>query len=129
MKTFVPINFHAVLDYIGGILITASPWIFGFYRFGGAALFLPLLLGSMQLLMTVFTNHQGGLIKVFPLQLHLFLDMVVGFILIVSPFLYKFYVDVYLPHLLLGLLSFGAALFTRRSPFIDQLELLDARGI
>jgi hypothetical protein len=128
MKTFIPSGAHAVLDYVGGLLITTLPFITGAYRFNSAALFIPLLFGSMQMIMTIFTEHQGGFIKVFPLQLHLALDMLVGFLLIVSPFLYGFYVITWVPYVLLGLLSFSAALFTRRSPFIDRVELFDEQG-
>lgn len=129
MKTFISTKFHAVLDYVGGILITASPWIFGFYKVGGAALFLPLVLGILQMTMVIFTKHEGGLIKVFPLQLHLILDMLVGFVLLVSPFLYGFYPFVFLPHVLLGLLSLSAALFTDDSPFLSRLQIFDPRGL
>jgi len=129
MKPFISTMFHSVLDYVGGILITASPWLFGFYKVGGAALFIPLVFGALQMIMVVFTKHQGGLIKVFPLQLHLFLDMLVGFILIVAPFLYNFYPFVFLPHVLLGLLSLSAALFTHESPFLEEMHLFDPRGL
>lgn len=129
MKTFISTKFHAVLDYVGGILVTASPWIFGFYKVGGAALFIPLVFGALQMTMTIFTKHQGGLIRVFPLQLHLFLDMLVGFVLMVSPFLYDFYPFVFLPHVLMGMLLIGGALFTRLSPFLEDLSLFDARGL
>jgi len=128
MKSFIPTKFHAVLDYVGGILITASPWIFGFYQVGGAAFFIPVVFGLLQMVMVIFTNHEGGLIKVMPLQLHLFIDMMVGFILIISPFLYNFYPFVFLPHVLLGLLSLSAALFTHQSPFLDKMQLFDPRG-
>jgi hypothetical protein len=73
---------HGILDYAGGLLITFSPWLFGFAKFGGAALFLPVCLGSMQLVMAVFSNHPLGLFKVFPMQLHLIIDMIVGVILL-----------------------------------------------
>ncbi|MCJ8211568.1 hypothetical protein MUY27_17745 [Mucilaginibacter sp. RS28] len=129
-KGFISPGFHSVLDYIGGLLIASSPWLFGFVHLGGAALFIPLFLGCMQLVMTIFTDHPGGLIKVLPFQLHLVLDMFSGFIILVSPFLWGFCSHVYLPHLLLGLLSFCAGLFTQPSPFLgDKFQLLDSRGM
>jgi hypothetical protein len=129
MKTFISTKFHAVLDYVGGILITASPWIFGFYNVGGAALFIPLVLRGLQIFMVLFTNHEGGLIKVIPLQIHLIMDMLVGFILIVAPFLYNFYPLVFLPHVLLGLFAFSSGIFTKSSPFIQKIQVLDPRGL
>jgi len=129
MRPFISTKLHSLFDYAGGVVITASPWLFGFYQIGGAALFLPLVFGGLLCIMVIFTKHEGGLIKVFPLQLHLLLDMFVGFVLLVSPFLYKFYPFVVLPHVLMGLFLMGSGIFTRHSPFLENFEVLDARGL
>jgi hypothetical protein len=105
MKAIISLKMHGVLDYAGGLLITFSPWLFGFAEFGGAALFLPVCLGSMQLVMVVFSNHPLGLFKVFPMQLHLIIDMIVGVILIAAPLFFGFYQFVFFPHMLLGMIS------------------------
>ena len=127
MKPIISLKAHGILDYAGGILITFSPWIFGFAPLGGAPLFLPLCLGSMQLVMAIFSNHPYGIIKVFPMQLHLIIDMFAGIILIAAPWIYGFYHFVFLPHVLLGSMSFLAGLLTRNSP-LYRLELFDERG-
>ena len=127
MKAIITTKQHAVLDYVGGLLITFSPWIFGFYKLGGAPLYIPLFIGSMQLVMAIFSRHELGLFKAFPMQLHLIIDMFAGFVLIVSSWLYGFYHFVFWPHLLLGLVSFSAGLFTQHSPFY-RLELFNERG-
>lgn len=129
MTPFISTKLHSVFDYVGGVVVAASPWLFGFYNVGGAALFIPLVFGVLQMIMVIFTKHEGGLIKVFPLQLHLLLDMFVGFLLLISPFLYKFYPFVFLPHVLLGLFLLGSSIFTRRSPFLEPFEVLDSRGL
>ncbi|WP_158825458.1 SPW repeat domain-containing protein [Mucilaginibacter lacusdianchii] len=131
MNQFISTKMHGVADYLAGIVITASPWLFGFSdtNTGGAALFFPVVLGVLLTLMTIFTRHELGLIQVLPLQLHLVLDMIAGFLLLVSPFLYDFYPKVWLPHVLLGALLFGSALFTKGSPFTGPLDLLDERGM
>jgi predicted membrane metal-binding protein len=129
MKPFISTKFHAVLDYVGGIIIVASPWIFGFHDVNAAAMFLPILFGGLQLVMLVFTDHEGGLIRVIPMRIHLFLDMLVGFILMVSPFLYGFYPYVFLPHVLLGLLSFGAGIFTHQSSFLDKTHTVNSPSV
>ena len=129
MKPFISTKLHSIFDYVGGVMVTASPWLFGFYHIGGAALFLPLVFGSLLMIMVIFTRHEGGLIKVFPFQLHLLLDMFVGFVLLVSPFLYDFYPFVWLPHVLLGLFLMGSGIFTRYSPFLEDFKVLDPRGL
>jgi hypothetical protein len=123
MKAIIPLKAHGILDYVGGILITFSPWIFGFADLGGAPLYIPLCLGSMA----IFSNHPYGLFKVFPMQLHLIIDMFAGILMLVSPWIYGFYHVVFLPHLLLGMMSFFAGLLTRHSPLYG-LELADERG-
>jgi len=129
MRSFISTKVHSVLDYASAVLIIASPWLFGFEPVGGAALFLPIVLGAIQFIMVIFTRHELGLFKVIPIQLHLIIDMFMGFILIVSPFLYGFYHNVFLPHVIFGLLLFGAGIFTSPSPFLDKLDVLDARGL
>lgn len=118
---------HGILDYAGGLLITTSPWLFGFAKLGGAPLLIPLCLGSMQLLMALFSNHPLGVIKVFPMPLHLVIDMLAGIILIAAPWVYGFYHFVFLPHVLLGMMSLLAGLLTRHSPLYG-FEIFDERG-
>lgn len=127
MKPIISLKVHGVLDYAAGLVITFSPWLFGFAGLGGAPLYVPLLLGSMQLVMAIFSNHSLGFIKVLPMQLHLVIDMIAGVILIAAPWVYGFYHFVYLPHLLLGIMSFLAGLLTQHSP-LYKLELFDERG-
>jgi len=127
MKPMISLKTHGILDYVGGLLITFSPWLFGFAKLGGAPLFVPLCIGSMQLVMAIFSNHPLGLFKVFPMQLHLVIDMIAGVLLIAAPWFYGFYHFVFLPHLLLGMVSLFAGLFTKHSP-IYNLELFDERG-
>lgn len=129
MRTFISTRAHGVLDYIIGIVTIASPWLFGFANLGGASLFFPIVFGVLQLIMVMFTNHEGGFIKVVPIQLHLVLDVIIGFTLFIIPFLYGFYHFTFLPNVIIGLLLMGAGIFTDRSPLLDNSEAFDARGI
>jgi len=104
-----------MLDYLGGALITASPWLFNFAN-GGAAQWVPVLVGVTALLMSILTNYEAGLVKRIPMPVHLTIDIVSGVLLAVSPWLFDFADFVYLPHLLLGLFEIGAGLFTERTP-------------
>jgi hypothetical protein len=129
MKAFISPGLHGIMDYIMGVVVTASPWLFGFVPVGGAALFIPVVFGALLCIMSIFTANPKGLFPVIPFQVHLVIDMFVGFLLFVSPFLYGFYPFVVLPHVLLGLLLMGAGIFTQPSPFLDDdLNVLDPRG-
>ena len=39
---FVPTSAHGVFDYVGGVGLIASPFIFGFFMMGGIAVALPI---------------------------------------------------------------------------------------
>lgn len=127
MKPLISLKTHGILDYLGGILVTCSPWLFGFAKLGGAPLYIPLCLGSMLMIMAIFSNHPYGIFRVFPMQLHLLIDMMGGIVLIAAPWIYGFYHFVFIPHVVLGIVLFGAGLLTQHSPLF-RMELFDERG-
>ena len=117
MNPFISRSFYGVINYVAALVSMASPWLFGFAHFGGAALFLPILIGWVQLIMAIFSNNSHGFIKIFPMPTHNVLDAFSGFILLVSPFLYGFCGKVCLPHVLIGGTFLIAGVFTHGSPF------------
>jgi hypothetical protein len=127
MKALISTKTHSAMDYVAGVLIAASPWIFGFAKLGGAPRFLPLLIGIVLLLMTVFTNYEYGLFKAIPMQLHLIIDILSGFVLLVCPWVYGFYHFVFLPFLIFGLFEVLSGLFTMHSPLF-KIKSFDERG-
>lgn len=120
MKPFISRNFYGVINYVAALISMTSPWLFGFAHFGGAALFIPILVGWVQLIMAIFSNNSHGFIKVLPMTTHFCLDAFSGFILMTLPFLYGFYFKVWLPHTLIGATFLIAGLFTHGSPFSDN---------
>ncbi|GAB2690981.1 SPW repeat protein [Mucilaginibacter koreensis] len=129
VKGFLPVQVHGILDYLTGLLLIASPWLFGFSDTrNAAALFIPIILGWLELILSLFTRYPMGAFKVVPMQLHLTLDVLAGFILAVLPFLYGFYHELVWPHLLIGLFVMLSSLFTQSSPYLEPLSLLDSRG-
>lgn len=129
MTDFIPTKVHGIVDYLAGALLLSSPWLFGFAYVGGAALFIPIYFGVLSLVMTIFTNHETGMIKILPLQIHLTLDVLAGFVLLIAPFLYKFYPLVVWPHVVFGLLLMGAGIFTKGSPFLAKPHAFNGRGL
>ncbi|SIT86274.1 SPW repeat-containing protein [Pontibacter indicus] len=112
---FIPTRFHGILDYVYGILLIAAPWLFDFAA-GGAETWVPVVIGAMVLLQTIFTDFEVGLIRKIPMQTHLMLDFGIGVILALSPWLFGFADRVYSPHLIFGIFSMLAALTTHRTP-------------
>lgn len=130
LKGFISTRALGILDYLVALVLIGSQWIFGFSKIdNAAALFLPIFFGALTLVMAIFTNYEASFIKIFPLQLHLILDMVAGFVLLVSPFLWGFAGSVWLPHVLLGLLLMVMAIYTTKSPFKNGFSPLDSRGL
>lgn len=104
---FVPTWLHGYFDYIGGIGLLAAPFIFGFFRVGGAAVILPMALGIGLILYSLLTNYERGIprLKFIPMHVHLILDFLASALLAVSPFLFGFVnqaPNVWLPHVIAG---------------------------
>jgi hypothetical protein len=106
---------HGILDYLMGLILIASPWLFDFAR-NGAETWVPVVLGVGIIIYSLFTDYELGAYRTLSMKNHLLLDLVGGVILAASPWLFDFDEYVYLPHLILGILEVGAALVTERSP-------------
>jgi hypothetical protein len=112
---FLSTKMHGVLDYMTGLLLIASPWIFGFAD-DGPAMWVPIILGIGAILYSLLTNYELGVIKTLSMPTHLWLDALSGVFLAASPWLFGFSDRVYLPHLLLGIFEIVASLVTQTTP-------------
>jgi hypothetical protein len=119
MKAFISTTTFGYINYILALVTGASPWIFGFEHFGGAALFFPLLFGWHQLLMAIFSRSKAGMVGIFPIQMHCFLDTFAGFVLMVTPWMYGFHIHVWAPHVILGGIILILGIFTKGSPMTN----------
>jgi len=106
---------HGYLDYIVAILLIAAPWIFGFYK-GGAESWVPIGLGVMTIIYSLFTKYELGVSHRLNMSTHLTLDVISGFLLALSPWLLGFSDVVWLPHLIVGIFEIGAAWMTKIVP-------------
>ena len=116
---FLPTRVHGVIDYLTGLLLVASPWLFGFADAGGAAQWLPVVLGAGAILYSLLTDYELGAVRLIPVPAHLGLDFASGALLAVSPWLFGFAGLVWLPHLLIGLFEVVISLVTRTRPGMD----------
>jgi hypothetical protein len=112
---FIPTKVHGVMDYLMGILLIASPWLFDFNR-GGMETWIPVILGVGALVYSVMTDSELGLTRTLTMPTHLTLDLISGILLAASPWIFGFADYVYLPHLVLGIVEIGASLMTKREP-------------
>jgi hypothetical protein len=129
MKPFISTAVYGFFNYATALTLMASPWLFGFSHVGGASFFLPLIFGWLQLIMAIFSNHELGFIKAFPVSMHCFIDVVGGSFLLASPFVYDYSSHVFWPQLLLGSLIFLLGIFTKKSPFTDEPQHVFREGL
>jgi hypothetical protein len=118
---FVPTSVHGIFDYIGGILLIAAPFVFGYYNLGGIAVILPIVLGVGLILYSLLTNYERGIpaLKFIPMPVHLVLDFVASALLAVSPFLFGFAhqgLNVWLPDVIAGVGVILLVLVTQTHP-------------
>jgi hypothetical protein len=65
------------------------------------------------------TRFEVGVMPMIPMRVHLMADYVIGIFLAISPWLFGFAdrpLNVWLPHLIVGLLIFGQALMSKTTP-------------
>jgi hypothetical protein len=109
---FVPTAVHGVLDYVGGIGLMASPFIFGFAGAGGIAVILPIVLGIGLVAYSLATNYELGIPG-------LRVDFVASAFLAAAPFLFG-YADlglkVWLPQVMAGVAVMLLVLVTQTQP-------------
>lgn len=107
---------HGYLDYLVGILLIVSPWAFGFYR-GGIESWVPLVLGVFTVLYSLLTNYELGVARGIGMTTHLGLDVLSGIFLAMSPWIFGFANQVYIPHLTVGIIEILVATFTQHVAF------------
>jgi hypothetical protein len=86
MKFITP-TLHGVLDYLTCGLFLLAPTLFGFT---GTYATVCYLLGGGYLVISLLTNMPLGAVKAIPFWLHGRLELVSGFVLLVSPWLFGF---------------------------------------
>jgi hypothetical protein len=116
---FISTRTHGMLDYPLGVLLVLAPWLLGLDP--GAQSRVPIAIGVIVLLTSLMTDYELGLFRLLPMSAHLGLDALAGAVLAVSPWLFGFAGQVWVPHVVLGLLQLGAGLMTSTQPG-DRVE-------
>lgn len=113
---FISTRTHGILDYLMGALLIVLPWLVGFAEQGNPSTWVLIALGAGLILYSLLTDYEYGLFKVIKMPTHLWLDVLSGLFLAASPWIFEFADQVYLPHVILGLLEIGAGLMTKSVP-------------
>lgn len=112
---FIPTGLHGLIDYVWGLFLAASPWLFGFAD-DLRATYVAWAFGLGAIAYSLVTRYEAGLLPIIPVPVHLALDVLAGAVLAVSPWLFGFAGRVSWPHLLFGLFSVAAGLTTQTRP-------------
>lgn len=114
----IPTRMHGVLDYLVGILLIASPWVFGFND-SNSAQWTAIIVGGVLLVTSLMTNYEVGMVRAIPMRMHLMADAVVGVFLVIAPWLLGFGdegTNAWLPFVAIGVAEIGTALMTETVP-------------
>lgn len=104
---------HGVIDYITGIALILAPYLYGFAN-GEIEQWLPQVLGTLTIVMSLITQYELSVAKIIPLPVHLGVDILSGILLAASPWLFDFADVIWWPHLVVGLLEIVVPLMTDR---------------
>lgn len=98
----IPSRTHGVLDYVVGVVLILAPFILGFAN-GGPEQWVPIIVGLATVLVSLVTAYELGAAKLVPYRVHLGLDVAMGVLLLLSPFVFGFAERIWWPHVLFGI--------------------------
>lgn len=86
---------HGVLDYLTGILLVISPWLFGFDMISTSATYTMVVMGIVVLGLSMITNYPLGVIRSISFPLHGKIETAGAVVFLTSPWLAHFsHIDV-----------------------------------
>jgi hypothetical protein len=111
---FLPTSVHAVMDYLGGLVLLLAPllWL-NDPDVPQAAVWTPVILGALMLAQSLITDYELSLANLLPMSAHLGMDFLAGVVLALSPWMFGFAEVVWAPHLILGIMEIGASVVTK----------------
>jgi hypothetical protein len=125
----IPLNTHAALEPLIAIVIIAAPWIFGFSNVDDAKT-VCIAVGVVMLIAGSMTDWRFSIARVIPLRVHMTTDLLLGAVLILSPFVLGFSDEGGATRftVIAGVLEIGAALATRWEPAEAGESAVDRRS-
>ncbi len=132
LAKMIPTTIHTGMDYAVGLLLIASPWLFGFADESTAATWIAVLVGVAMLGASMVTDYEGGLLaRLIPMRTHLMADAGLGLLLAVSPWLFGFAdegTNAWLPFVAIGLGEIASAASTDPEPGTPSRRRRSARS-
>jgi len=125
----IPLNLHAALEPLIAIVIIAAPWIFGFSDVDDAKV-VCIAVGAVMLIAGSMTDWRLSIARVIPLRMHMATDLLLGAVLILSPFVLGFGDQGGATRftVIAGVLEILTALSTRWDPVEAEESAVDRRS-
>ena len=87
---FITRQIHAFIDYPVAITLMAAPFVLNLGTTNPLAKWLSVATGVAAFVLTVFTDHELGVVRVLPYRFHVAVDRIVGLTFVVAPFAFGF---------------------------------------
>jgi hypothetical protein len=84
----IPRFLHGMIEYVGGVLLIAAPFLLSFEN--DAAVAVSVIAGLLVLVIAASTDGPTSLVNSIPISVHVLLDYALAAILVASPFLFGF---------------------------------------
>jgi hypothetical protein len=109
----LPLSAHAAIEPLAGLLFILAPFIFGFNHTNDAKT-VSIVLGVLVILTGLMTRWRMAIVAPIPLAVHRSMDLAVGALAILSPFVFAFSHNGAATRFLIimGIAEIGAALAT-----------------
>lgn len=112
---------HGILDYVLVFMLSIAPFIFNLDEESIHCRLL-MVTGLLLLLVSLLTDFEFFLVKVFSFKVHLILDIALGIFLAISPLLFDLSGNSIVPHIVLGLAIIGTSAITKTSKEPAKVE-------
>jgi SPW repeat len=126
LTRMIPTKVHAMMDYAVGLLLIASPWLFGFSDESTAATWIAVAAGIAMVGLSSVTDYEGGILgRHVAMRTHLIADGLLGVLLAASPWLFGFAdegTNAWLPFVAIGLGEIASAATTDPEPGSSRMR-------
>ncbi|SFG00810.1 hypothetical protein SAMN04488033_1205 [Salegentibacter agarivorans] len=110
----IPTKIHGYIDYLVGLFLIIIPFILVISN--PTAKWLLISLGVSTIFYSAITDYEMGLVGIIPFKIHLFIDILAGLLLAISPWLFGFVDEIYLPFLIIGIGEIIISFITSKEP-------------
>ncbi len=121
----VSLKTHNILDYVIGVVLIIAPYLFGLGDLPASRNTF-LIAGIALICYSALTNYEFSLAKIIPLGVHMVLDVIVGAVVGLAPYLFGFRDMIsggqFLLHICLGIFAIGFVALTRQKTNAPTVE-------